>query len=110
MANERGKRMKNMRILGDNIAHLLKGKNETNFAKALEFYPIEVARLKEGRLLLHTRDIEEIAEYLGTTREFLFTKHPEYSQVHIEGSCAPEDEDKILDLFDMYCDVVEAVR
>ena len=102
--------MKNMRILGDNIAHLLKGKDETDFAKTLEFFPIEVAKLKEGRLLLHPRDIDEIAEYLGTTRDFLFTKHPEYSQVHVEGSCTLEDEDKILDLFDMYCDVAEATN
>ena len=102
--------MKNMRILGDNIAHLLKGKNEADFAHALSFFPTEVAKLKEGRLLLLPRDIDEIAEYLGTTRDFLFTKHPEYSQVHVEGSCKPEDEDVILDLFDLYCDVAEAVR
>ena len=102
--------MKNMRIFGDNIAHLLKGRDEKDFARTLELLPIEVAKIKEGRLILLTKDIEEIANYLGTTRDFLFTKHPEYSQVHVEGSCTPEAEDVILDLFDIYCDLAEATN
>lgn len=101
--------MKNMRCFGDNIAFLLRGKDEVDFASALGFTARDVAFLKEGRLILSLKDISDIAEYFHMPRESLFEKHPERSQVYVLGRCDDAAIDKVLNLFDVYCDLVEAI-
>lgn len=100
--------MKYMRRFGDNLAFLLRGKNEEEFASSLGFSLLEVQRLKEGRMILRSDDISEIADYFGVSQESLFEKHPERSQVHVLGEMDEEAENKILDMFDIYCDLAEA--
>ena len=100
--------MKYMRRFGDNLVFLLRGKNEEEFASALGFSLRDIQRIKEGRLILRSDDISEIADYFGVSRESLFEKHPERSQVHVLGEISEEAENKILDLLDTYCDLAEA--
>ena len=100
--------MKNMRCFGDNIAFLLRGKDEVDFASTLGFTARDVAFMKEGRLILSLEDIGDIAEYFHVPRESLFERHPGRSQVHVLGKCDDATMDKVLDLFDVYCDLAEA--
>ena len=102
--------MKHMRIFGDNVAFLLRGRDKGEFESALGFSANDVARIKEGRIILRHRDISDIADYLGVTQEELFKRHPERRQVHVLGECDGEGLDAILDLIDIYCDIVEAVE
>lgn len=72
-----------------------------------------LSRLTEGRLLLPLEEIQRIANVLGTSVDTLTQPRDdqEYlASVHKMGSCDTlEDQDFILDLFDMYADLREAV-
>lgn len=102
--------MKHMRTFGDNVAFFLRGRDEGEFESALGFSANDVAKIKEGRIILRPRDISDIADYLRVTREELFERHPERRQVHVLGECEGEDLDVILDFIDAYCDIAEAVE
>ncbi len=101
--------MKYMRRLGDNVAFLLQGRDESVFASALGFSERDVAFLKEGRLILSPKDISDIADFFHVSRETLFELHPERSQVHVLGECDEDTKNRILDMIDVYCDLAEVV-
>ena len=101
--------MKYMRRFGDNVAFLLRDKDEAAFTSALGFSARDVAFLKEGRLILSPMDISAVSDFFHVSRESLFELHPERSQIHVLGECSENAKDKILDIMDMYCDLAEVV-
>ena len=104
------------RTLGNNITLLLKqgGIEIPEFAKALGYSVEEVQRLRDARLYTTEEDIQDIAGYFGISEEELYIpREGEYigeGFLHCMGSFKDEmNKEKILDIFDMYADLKEAV-
>lgn len=106
------------RILGDNIKLLLKenGISKEAFANALGYSVSEVERLCDARLATTEEDIQDIAAYFSCEPEELFARKDEKAYegagfLHCMGQFKnPDDREKILNIFDMYCDVIEALN
>ena len=78
--------MDEWRVFGNNVRNLLQNdKTEEAFCQKLGYSPIEVAKLKEGRLLLRTDAIDKISDFLDKPREFLFEEHVANDPVHCMG-------------------------
>ena len=101
--------MDELRVFGNNIRNMLLGGGREEFGQKLGYSAVEVSRLEEGRLLLDTDSINKIAEYFRKSREYLFTEHPGCDPVHCMGSFDEGEESEVLDFFDIYCDLAEAV-
>lgn len=107
--------MKDTRILGNNINLLLnqRGIKYEDFAKALGYSVSDVHRLCDARLGTSTEDIKDIAQFLEVEESGLFVDKGEKAYVgdgfmHCMGEFKYiENKYKILDIFDMYCDMQE---
>lgn len=105
------------RVLGNNITLLLRKKNipKETFANALGYSVPEVQKLCDARLFTTDEDVEDIAEYFDVTRSELCTDlgddvYTGDGFMHCMGKFHnPENKEKILDFFDMYCDMKEAL-
>ena len=103
--------MDEWRVFGNNVRNLLQNdKTEEAFCQKLGYSPIDVAKLKEGSLLLRTDAIDNISDFLDKPREFLFEEHVANDPVHCMGLFDDGEEDQVLDFFDMYSDLAEAVK
>lgn len=110
--------MNQARTIGNNIKLLLqkKGLSYKDLAEGLGFTEIEIAKICDGRLMVTDQDLSEIAEYFDVEMDFLLEKKPkeEYAGnlfVHYMHTFNEEkNEQMILDIFDYYCDMKEAIE
>ena len=109
--------MNRTRILGDNIKLLLleKGITKERFSDALGYSISEVDKLCDGRLATTDEDVCDIALFFEVEKNDLFTpKKPETyvddGFLHCIGQFKNEgNRDKILNIFDMYIDLLECI-
>ena len=110
--------MRFTRIIGNNCKlHLNKRSiSKETLAEALGYSSDDVERLCDGRLFTTEQDVSDIAEYFGITEQELLTNQGADAYVgegflHCMGKFKkPENEEKILDIFDMYCDIKEVLN
>ena len=107
--------MRQERTIGNNCRLLLNKRavTEETFARTLGYSTLDVKRLMDGRLLTTDEDIQEIAKFFDVKAEYILTDHGKdvYSGPGFM-HCMDEftdgaNEDKVLDIFDMYCDLKE---
>ena len=111
--------MQTARIIGNNCKFLL-NKNSISketFASSLGYSAGDVEKLCDGRLYTTDQDLKEIADYFHVSTEELCTDGKEKQRyigkgfVHCMNSFQKsENEEKILDIFDMYCDLKELLN
>lgn len=106
------------RVLGNNIKMLM-NKNNVNseeFANGLGYSLFDVQKLCDARLLATDQDVVDISHYFGVTPDYLYSVHENdnYSGPGFMNCMhqfkKPENEEKILNIFDMYCDLKEALE
>ncbi|HAT89218.1 MAG TPA: XRE family transcriptional regulator [Roseburia sp.] len=110
--------MKEARVLGNNIRVLLKNDQTMKqaFADALGYTPYEVEKLCDARLYTTDEDIHDIAEYFSVTPDSLYVSRSpeEYTGngfLHCMGQFKKEEnKEKVLNIFDMYCDIKELLE
>lgn len=110
--------MNEARILGDNIKLLLRENtiSKEMFAKKLGYNTDEVDRLCDARLAMTGDDIRDIADFFSCSVDSLFVRRDETGYVgtgflHCMGQFKDSDDrEKILNIFDMYCDLLEALN
>lgn len=103
------------RVFGQNVYYNMMNKNSNvlYWAERLGFSEQDLRRIFDARLFLDTKEKEEIARALGVSMENLFDDnmeipHDERSLIEYRGAFSKkENKEKILDLFDMYCDIQE---
>lgn len=110
--------METARVFGNNIRYYLnqQGISVGDFAEKLGYSFYDAQKLLDGRLFVTQQDMQDIAEVICVSQEELQTIKEDGSYVG-EGfmDCMgkfknPENQDKILDIFDMYCDIKEAAE
>ncbi len=109
--------MREERILGNNIQLLLNERNlkHSDMASSLGYDENDVNRICEGRVFLAMNEIEDIAEYLHVNSEELLKRKDDEAYekagcIHYNHPFKSEKElDKIMDLFDLVCDVEEVL-
>lgn len=107
--------MRDTRILGNNINLLLnqKGVTKENFAEAMGYTVFDVQKLCDARLSTSAEDLKDIAQFFEVDESSLFTDLGDKTYVgdgfmHCMGEFSSrENKNKILDIFDMYCDMQE---
>jgi hypothetical protein len=110
--------VENARVLGDNIKLLLtqRGIEKDAFAKEMGYSLLDVEKLCDARLFVTGEDVRGIADYFSVDPQYLYTRQDDEQYVgrdflHCMGQFKkPENREKILDIFDMYCDVKEALE
>lgn len=105
--------MNRLRDIGNNIRWQLNVKNisRERFCKKLNYSEIELDKLLEGRLAVFSSDINDIASFFSTDKEDLVEYYPQRDNLHCMGNfSSKENKDKILDLFDMYCNLKEIME
>lgn len=109
--------MKQARTIGNNIKLLLqeRGVSYEDLANALDYDYIDIAKICDGRLVVMDEDLEEIADYFDVPVDYLFEEKSKelYSGklfvYHMHTFKQDENKQKILDIFDYYCDLKEAI-
>lgn len=109
--------MREERIIGNNIKlQLIDDSIDVNTASStLGYTTDEMNRICEGRMYLSVEEIENIASYLGISREELETQKAD--EDYEKAGCIHYNHhfknqanyDKIMDLFDFVCDVEEVI-
>lgn len=110
--------MDKARVLGDNIRLLLAQSDNRKeaFAENLGYSPLDVEKLCDARLFTTEEDVKDIAEFFAIELEQLYIRQDESVYkgegfLHCMGQFKrPENREKILDIFDMYCDMKEALE
>lgn len=110
--------MRDTRVLGNNINLLLnqKGITKEDFASALGYSVFDVQKLCDARLSTSKADLQDIARFLQVDESSLFTDLGEKAYVgdgfmHCMGEFKSKaNKNKILDIFDMYCDMQELLN
>lgn len=103
------------RIFGNNLQVFLRKKDIQleHFAERLGYSVQEVRRIMDARLFLTMEEKEDIADVLGVTIDDLYQVQDDKTYemagcLECRGEFSqPEHKKKILDLFDIYCDVQE---
>lgn len=110
--------MENTRVLGNNITLLLNqnGIAKELFAEAVGYSLYDVQKLCDSRLFADDEDVEEIAKFFDISVDELLTNHGDDAYkgegfMHCMGKFKnPKNKEKILDIFDMYCDMKEILN
>lgn len=110
--------MNGARIFGDNIKLLLRENriSKEAFAKELGYSTDEVDRICDARLAVTEDDVRDIADFFSCSVDSLFVCRDETEYVgtgflHCMGQFKDSgDREKILNIFDMYCDLLEALN
>ena len=108
--------MQAIRVFGNNCKLQLKNQNidEKKFADTLGYSPSDVKKLLDGRLFITEEDENTIAHFFSVpTKELFVEKRDEYKGeefLHCMTEFDAADEDEILNIFDMYCDLQEALK
>lgn len=102
------------RTIGFNILECLKQKNITleAFAEKMRYSAKDVQNLIEGKVIVSPTELDRIAEYLGTTKEYFINVAPEYVLPDLrfmKKFSNPDNLDMIIDLMDEYVECREAV-
>lgn len=90
--------------------------HDKNFAEKLGYSTDEVDRLCDARLAVTHEDIREIADFFSCSVDSMFLRRDEAEYVgtgflHCMGQLKDSDDrEKILNIFDMYCDLLEALN
>ena len=85
--------------------------SENTFAKALGYSLLDVKNLMDGRLLTTDKDIADISEFFNVPVDYILTDQGKIAYsgpgfLHCVGSFSDgKNEDKVLDIFDQYCDL-----
>ena len=106
------------RIFGNNVRFYLKQREMTSgqFADQVGYSEYEIQRLMDGRLFLDRQEQEQLANILGVTIEDLYErltddKYEKAGCLECRGEFSTvENKDLILNLFDIYCDIQEALK
>ena len=106
------------RVLGNNVRLLLNSRkiDKQDFADALGNSLFDVEKLCDARLFSTEEDISDIAEYFHVSTDELMISKPEEEYrgegfLHCMGNFkSQENKEKILNIFDMYCDIKEALQ
>ena len=104
-----------IRLFGNNLQVFLKKKNipPEHLAEQLGYSVQEMRRIIDARLFLTMEEREDIANALGITIDDLYQVQDDKTYelagcLECRGEFSrPEHKKKILDLFDVYCDVQE---
>ena len=102
------------RVFGRNMYYFMKKnsiKNE-DLAEKTGYSVIDIAKIKDARLFLPREDMESIANVLRVSVDDLLDeelcKGEKDPLIECRGEFSSEEnKDKILDLFDAYCDIQE---
>lgn len=102
------------RKLGANIAMLMReaGISYEELATQMNLTFRDVSRMIEGRLLLPPRELNRVAEVLGTTKENLMyyeAKNMLPELQYMKEFKNPANLDKVLDLLDEYIELKESL-
>lgn len=106
------------RIFGNNLQVFLKNKDlqPELLAERLGYSVQEVRRIMDARLFLTMEEKQDIADVLGVTIDDLYQIQDDKTYemagcLECRGEFShPEHKKKILDLFDIYCDVQELLN
>ena len=103
------------RIFGNNLRVFLKerGLKPEHLAKQLGYSAQEIRRIMDARLFLTMEEKQEIANALNVTLDSFYQIRDD--KTYERAGCLecrgefsdPEHKKKVLDLFDIYCDVQE---
>lgn len=107
--------MRQERIIGKNCRRLMQKQavNEEEFAKKLGYSVLDVKKLMDGRIFTTNRDIQDIASFFNVLPEDILKDQGKDAYegpgfLHcMTGFSDGANEEKILDIFDMYCDLKE---
>lgn len=109
--------MRIARILGNNCKLLLNQKNidKSTFAGELGYSEYDVEKLLDGRLFINESDIKDIADFFNIDEESLYEENTDFYSgsdfTHYIGKFKnKENEEMILDFFDLYCDLKECLN
>lgn len=110
--------MNEARVIGNNIRLLLNnsGIEKSVFADALGYSLMDVDKLCDARLFTTEEDIQDIANFFAINPSDLLVckDDSEYKGngfLHCMGKFTnPENKEKILSIFDMYCDLKESLN
>lgn len=105
------------RVFGNNLRFYLKqkGLRINQFANKLGYSEYEVQKMMDARLFLDRQEQEEIARAVGVTVDALYETledkcYEDAGGLECRGEFSTaENKRKILDLFDIYCDVQETL-
>ncbi len=105
------------RVFGNNLRFYLKqkGLQISQFADRLGYSEYEVQKMMDARLFLDRQEQEEIAAALDVSVEALYEAlgnkcYEDAGCLECRGEFSSEEnKKKILDLFDIYCDVQEVL-
>lgn len=108
---------KQNRVFGNNLKYWLhqEGIDESDFANELGYSDYELQKIIGARLIIDQTEKQEIAAKLGKKLEemYLVREPSEYEAVgcmECRGDFSDEENrTKVLDLFDVYCDVQETL-
>ena len=101
------------RVFGENVYRLMiqNGFTPDSLASTLGYKVEEVRKFFDARLFLDDEERRNIASVLNTTVEDLYSageSQTEGNYIEYRGKFTSEDnKNKILDLFDAYCDIQE---
>lgn len=107
--------MRQERLIGNNCRHLMctQAITEDAFARALGYSPLDVKKLMDGRLFINDQDLKGIADYFKVDVEYMLSDHgkaaysgPGFMRC-MDDFSNDENKEKVLDIFDMYCDLKE---
>lgn len=109
--------MREQRIIGNNIQLLLKRNNcdDSMMASSLGYSKDDITRMREGRVFLSEKEIEEIASYFSISTKDL--RKERASEEYEEAGCIHYNHhfkdqanlEEIMDLFDLICDIEEVL-
>lgn len=109
--------MRVARVIGDNIKLLLQknGIKKNEFAKKMGYSLGDVDKICDGRLFVTDIEVGEIASFFDVTKEEICQRGDEKQYIgcgfmECMGTFKKEsNRDKVLDIFDMYCDLQETL-
>lgn len=109
--------MNKSRVFGQNMHYYMKLKDVSveSLAQKLDYTVLELKKIFDARLFVDKEEKEDIAKALGVSIEDLMDAnkklpHDETNLIEYRGNFSNEEnKEKILDLFDIYCDIQESL-
>lgn len=107
-----------LRVIGNNckMQFIANKIDKVTFAQKLGYDLFDVEKLCDGRLFVTDEDLSDIANEFRITVDELcenqgYNTYVDHGCIHCMGRFAnEEDQDAILDIFDMYCNLREVLN